>query len=57
MRYGAGTPWLTSTAEVVPGDAIELVFAIFDLNDVNLYSFVFLDNFRWLCEGSGVPVP
>lgn len=61
MRYGAGTPWLTSTAEVVPGDAIELVFAIFDLNDVNLDSFVFLDNFRWLCEGGGgpstVPVP
>jgi hypothetical protein len=61
MRYGAGTPWLTSTAEVVPGDTIELVFAIFDLNDVNLDSFVFLDNFRWLCEGSGgpstVPVP
>lgn len=61
MRYGAGTPWLTSTAEVVPGDQIELVFAIFDLDDVNLDSFVFLDNFRWLCEGGGgpttVPVP
>jgi hypothetical protein len=61
MRYGAGTPWLTSTAEVVPGDQIELVFAIFDLDDVNLDSFVFLDNFRWLCESSGgpstVPVP
>lgn len=36
----------------MPGDAIELVFAIFDLN---LDSFVFLDNFRWLCEGSGGP--
>ncbi|KIG16885.1 Alkaline phosphatase [Enhygromyxa salina] len=63
MRYGAGTPWLTTTAEVVPGDQIELVFAIFDLDDVNLDSFVFLDNFRWLCEGGGgpstmpVPVP
>ncbi|PRQ10200.1 choice-of-anchor L domain-containing protein [Enhygromyxa salina] len=61
MRYGAGTPWLTTTAEVVPGDQIELVFAIFDLDDVNLDSFVFLDNFRWLCEGSGgpstVPIP
>ena len=61
MRYGAGTPWLTSTAQVVPGDQIELVFAIFDLDDVNLDSFVFLDNFRWLCEGDGgpstVPVP
>ncbi len=61
MRYGAGTPWLTSTAQVEPGDQIELVFAIFDLDDVNLDSFVFLDNFRWLCEGDGgpstVPVP
>ena len=61
MRYGAGTPWLSSTAPVVPGDQIELVFAIFDLDDVNLDSFVFLDNFRWLCEGEGppstVPVP
>jgi hypothetical protein len=61
MRYGAGTPWLTSTAEVVPGEQIELVFAIFDLDDVNLDSFVFLDNFRWLCEGTGgpstVPIP
>lgn len=55
MRYGAGTPWLTSTAQVVPGDQIELVFAIFDLDDVNLDSFVFLDNFRWLCEGDGGP--
>jgi hypothetical protein len=61
MRYGAGTPWLTSTVEVVPGDEIELVFAIFDLDDVNLDSFVFLDNFRWQCEGDGppstVPIP
>ena len=61
MRYGAGTPWLTTTADVVPGDQIELVFAIFDLDDVNLDSFVFLDNFRWLCEGGGgpltVPIP
>jgi hypothetical protein len=55
MRYGAGTPWLTSTAQVVPGDELELVFAIFDLDDVNLDSFVFLDNFRWLCEGDGGP--
>lgn len=55
LRYGAGTPWLTSTVEVVPGDEIELVFAVFDLADVNLDSLVFLDNFQWLCEGGGGP--
>ena len=55
LRYGAGTPWLTSTVDVVPGDDIELVFAIFDLADVNLDSVVFLDNFQWLCEGGGGP--
>ncbi|MEM7159919.1 MAG: choice-of-anchor L domain-containing protein [Myxococcota bacterium] len=56
MRYGAGTPWLTSTAAVEPGEEIELVFAVFDLDDVNLNSMVFLDNFRFQCEGGGGPV-
>lgn len=61
LRYGAGTPWLSSTVDVNPGDAIELVFAVFDLDDVNLDSMVFLDNFHWECEGGGgpstVPIP
>jgi len=56
LRYGAGTPWLTSTAPVTPGDEIQLVFAIFDLDDVNLDSLVFLDNFQWQCEGGGGPI-
>jgi hypothetical protein len=55
MRYSAGTPWLTTTADVSPGDTIEIVFAIFDVEDVHLDSFVFLDNFRWGCEGGGSP--
>lgn len=56
MRYSAGTRWLTTTAAVVPGEAITLVLAIFDLDDVNWDSFVFLDNFRWSCGDVGGPV-
>ena len=51
VNFNAGTQWLTSTAEVQPGEDITIVFAIFDLADSSLDSFVFLDNFRWGCEG------
>ena len=54
VNFNAGTKWLTSTAAVTPGEVITLVFAIFDLNDSKLDSFVFLDAFRWGCEG-GAP--
>jgi len=50
MRYSGGTPWLTTTVDVPEGEEIELVLAIFDLDDVNWDSFVFLDNFRWECD-------
>ncbi len=56
MRYSAGTRWLTSSAAVVPGEQITLVFAIFDLDDVNWDSFVLLDNFRWSCGEVDGPV-
>lgn len=56
MRYSAGTPWLTTSIDVPPGEEIELVFAIFDLDDVNWDSFVFLDNFQWGCGEGGGPV-
>jgi hypothetical protein len=55
MRYSAGTGWLESSIEVIPGDEITLVFAIFDLDDVNWDSIVFVDNFQWACEGGGGP--
>ena len=51
VNYNAGTKWLTSTAPVVPGETITVVFAVFDLSDGVLDSFVFLDNFQWGCEG------
>jgi hypothetical protein len=55
MRYHAGTEWLSTTAAVVPGEQITVVFAIFDLSDSILDSYVFLDNFLWGCEGEGRP--
>ena len=50
MRQHAGTNWLQTTAGVTPGETITVVFAIFDLSDPHLDSYVFIDNFRWGCE-------
>ena len=55
MRYSAGTGWLQSSIPVVPGEAITVVFAIFDLEDVNWDSFVFIDNVQWGCDDPGGP--
>jgi hypothetical protein len=51
MMGHAGTKWLTTSAGVVPGEEIEVVFAIFDLSDPVLDTVVLLDNFQWACEG------
>ena len=55
MERHAGTKWLTTTAPVSPGEDITLVLAIFDLADMALDSYVFLDNFSWGCEGGSGP--
>jgi hypothetical protein len=55
MRQHAGTDWLTTTAGVVPGETITVVFAIFDLSDSILDSYVFLDNFQWGCDPTDTP--
>ena len=55
MEQHAGTKWLTTVAPVVPGEDIELIFAIFDLSDPQFDSFVLLDNFEWTCS-DGPPV-
>jgi hypothetical protein len=47
--------WLTTEASVVPGENITVVFAIFDMGDSILDSYVFLDNFLWGCEGGNPP--
>jgi hypothetical protein len=54
MQTHAGTKWLTTTAGVMPGEDITLVWAIFDLSDEVLDSVVILDAFSWNCEG-GTP--
>ena len=51
----AGTRWLTTSAPVVPGETIQMYFAIFDLSDSAWDSGVLLDNFLWTCDG-GPPV-
>jgi hypothetical protein len=56
MRQHAATKWLTTTAAVTPGEEITVVFAIFDMSDSSLDSYVFLDNFRWGCEPSDGPI-
>ena len=55
MKQHAGTRWLSTTAPVVPGETITLVLAIFDLQDNQLDSYVFLDNWQWGCEGMDRP--
>lgn len=55
MAGHAGTKWLTSQAPVTPGEQITVVFAVFDLSDSVLDSYVFLDNFQWGCEGDMPP--
>jgi len=51
----AGTNWLKTTAGVTPGETITVVFAVFDLSDQILDSYVFLDNWQWGCEPGGKP--
>jgi hypothetical protein len=51
MEGHAGTRWLETTAPVVPGETIELVFALFDLTDGSYDSVVVLDDWDWTCGG------
>ena len=44
---GAGTPWLTTSAPVVPGENMTLEIMLFDVSDNILDSLILLDNFRW----------
>ncbi len=55
MQGHGGTKWLQTTAPVTPGEDITVVFAIMDLSDSILDSFVFLDNWQWGCDGLHPP--
>ncbi len=49
MDGHAGTRWLETTAPVVPGEDIQVVFALFDLSDALFDTVVILDNVHWGC--------
>jgi hypothetical protein len=49
MDGHAGTRWLETVAPVVPGEEIEVVFAIFDLSDAYFDTVVLLDGVHWGC--------
>lgn len=55
FKQHASTKWLRTSFGVTPGEEIELIFAIMDLHDPILDSYVLLDNFRWGCEDKGKP--
>jgi hypothetical protein len=56
MRKHGGSGWLSTAATVTPSEDITMVFAIFDLSDSILDSFVFIDNWQWGCVPTGGPV-
>lgn len=49
MDGHAGTRWLETVAPVVPGEEIEMVFAIFDMSDAAFDTAVVLDGVHWGC--------
>lgn len=50
----AATKWLRTTTSVEPGESLTLVFALFDVQDPLVDSYVLLDNVQFGCE-EGVP--
>lgn len=44
---GGGTAWLTTRGNVIPGETIELRFALWDTSDGLNDSVVLIDNFEW----------
>lgn len=49
MDGHAGTRWLETVAPVVPGEEIDVIFAIFDLSDAFFDTVVLLDGVHWGC--------
>jgi hypothetical protein len=48
---GEATGWFQANGTAVPGELLQVTFAIFDMGDTVLDTTVLLDNFRWDCEG------
>ncbi|MFH2009062.1 MAG: MopE-related protein [bacterium] len=55
-RVGGSTAWLTTTANVLPGETIRLIFDIHDESDDYWDSRVIIDNFRWGFSAVSGPV-
>lgn len=54
-RGHAATGWLETSAAVVPGEVIELRFAIWDAGDHTHGSTVVIDGFTWRAQGGTEP--
>lgn len=54
-RGHGGTGWLETTAAVVPGETIDLRFAVWDSGDHRNGSTVVIDDFRWSVEPASGP--
>ena len=48
------TPWMTTTAPVVPGETMTLDLLLFDNGDATVTTSILLDNFRWSTEDATV---
>ncbi len=48
---GGGTGWFQAQGTTVPGELLQLTFAVFDMGDTILDTSVLIDNFQWDCEG------
>jgi hypothetical protein len=45
---GGGTYWLTTAGNVIPGDAVQIRIAIWDVSDSIYDSLALIDGFQWL---------
>ncbi len=48
---GEATGWFEAKGSAIPGELLQLTFAVFDMGDDVLDTSVLVDNFRWDCEG------
>lgn len=55
MRGHGGSNWRRTTAPLADGEEFTLVFAIFDMMDGRLDSYVFIDNVSFGCEALAGP--
>ena len=56
MEGHGGTPWLSVTTRVEPGEEVIVVFAVFGLREQIRDSYAFIDNVRFGCDEVG-PTP